>query len=243
MVSRTRLTELVKAFDAAGVQAALAESPQLLGWRDERGRNWLHLCCSVDVRGDPDRAEASIRAADVLLGLGLDKDSVAFTEGDWKATPAWFAVGRGKNLALVEHLLKLGCNPNYCLFACVWNHDLQAMRLFLRHGADVDDRADGGTPFLGAIEWSRFKEAEALLQHGADVDAVNAKGMTALHLMLKKDSDKRWFEMLLRHGPRGDIPGPDGQTAIQIMRRKRDPDFRRMAGRLEERAPAVGAGA
>jgi hypothetical protein len=233
MASKTRLTELVKAFDAPGVESALVESPELLGWRDERGRNWLHLCCSVDIKGDPARAQASIRTADVLLRLGLDKDSAAFTEGEWKATPVWYAVGRGKNRDLIEHLLKLGCNPNFCLFACVWNRDLDAIRLFIRHGADVEDRADGGTPFLGAVEWSRFEEAEELLKHGAKVDAKNAKGMTALHLMLKKDSDKRWFEMLMRYGPRGDIPGPDGKTAIDIMRRKRDPDFRRLAEQME----------
>ena len=41
--------------------------------------------------------------------------------------------------------------------------------------------------------------------------------------------------MLIRHGARGDIPGPDGQTAAGIMRRKKDPDFRRMAELLGRR--------
>ena len=233
MTSKTRLAELVRSFDAAGVAAALAESPPLLDYRDERGRNWLHLCCATDIKGDPERAAASIRTAEVLIGLGLDKDSVAFTEGAWKATAVWYAVGRGGNLPLIAHLLQLGCNPNYCLFATVWNRNLDAMRLLIRHGAVVDDPSSGGTPFLGAIEWSRFAEAEELLKHGADVNARTAKGLTALHLMLKKNSDKRHFGMLLAYGARGDIPGPDGDTAIQIMRRKRDPDVRRLADSLE----------
>jgi hypothetical protein len=236
MASRTRLAELVRALDAERMKAALAESPKLLGWRDERGRNWLHVCCGVEVAGDARKAEASIRTADALMALGLDKDAAAFTEGAWKATPIWYSVGRGKNLKLIEHLLTLGADPNYSLFACVWNHDLEAMRLLIAHGALVDDPSSGGTPFLGAVEWSRFEAAEELLRHGADVNAKTRKGMTALHLMLKKGSDKRHFEMLLRYGPRGDIPGPDGQTAVDIMLRKKDPDFRRMAEQLERSA-------
>ena len=67
---------------------------------------------------------------------------------------------------------------------------------------------------------------------GADVNTWDAKGQTALHAMLKKGSDKAHFETLLRRGARGDIAGPDGQTAIDLMRRKRDPEFRRMAEAL-----------
>lgn len=235
MVSKTRMIDLVRAFDWPAVEAGLAESPDLLGFRDERGRNWLHLCCISSVEGGKRDPAASIKTADVLLAHGLGIDDPAFTEGDWKATPLWFAIGRGRNLALAEHLLTLGCNPNYCLFAASWNHDLAAIRLLVRHGAEVDehtDEDDGGTPFLGAIKWSFFDAAEELLKLGADVNTKDGKGMTALHLMLKKGSDKRHFSMLIAHGARGDIPGPNGQTAAEIMRRKKDPDFRRMAAAL-----------
>jgi uncharacterized protein len=70
------------------------------------------------------------------------------------------------------------------------------------------------------------------LELGADVNAIGANGLTALHLMLKKGSDKAHFEMLIHYGARGDIPDPDGQTAAEIMRRKKDPDFQLMADQL-----------
>ncbi len=233
MVSKARMTELVKAFAFTEVDAGLAGTPALLGYRDQRGRNWLHLCCGADVREAGRSPEASVRTADVLLGRGLDKGSVAFTEGDWKATPVWYAIGWGRNHLLAEHLLKLGANPNYSLFAAGYNRDLEAIRLLIRYGATVDEVHEGETPFLGLVGWSHFEAAEELLRHGADPNARDAKGRTALHMMLKKGSDAAHVAMLLAHGARTDIPGPDGVTAAEILRRKKDPKLRRLAERLQ----------
>jgi hypothetical protein len=201
----------------------------LLTVRDERGRNWLHLCCGR-AGGS---AEDSIRTADLLLELGLGLEDPAFTEGEWQATPLWFAIAHGKNLALAAHLLKLGSTPHYCLFAAIWNEDRQAISLLLRHGANVDeDSAPGETPLMGAVAWSKFGPAEELLDAGADPNARNAKGDTALHLMLRKGSPIEAFRLVARHGARGDIPDAKGQTAAMILRRKRDPDFRALADEL-----------
>jgi ankyrin repeat protein len=145
----------------------------------------------------------------------------------------WFAVGRGGNIVLAEHLLKLGANPNFCLFAAVWNDDRATIRLLLAHGADIEEGADrGDTPLLGAVAWSKFGPAEELLIGGANPDALNAKGLTALHMMLKKGSAAAHVEMFARHGARGDIADPDGRTAIDILRRKKDPAWRAVADRL-----------
>jgi uncharacterized protein len=235
MVSKTRMIELVKAHDAAAVAAGLDETPNLLTWRDERGRNWLHLCCGRNVEGNAPRAKASVRTADALIARGLSIEDAAFTEGAWRATPLWFSVARGKNIKLAEHLLELGARPAYSMHAAAFNNDLATMRLLAAHGHAVDEYGDGDTPFLFMIKWSRFATAEALLDLGADVNARDEKGQTALHVMLKKNSDKAHFERLLRRGARGDIPGSDGETAIDLLRRKRDPHFLRMAEELAGR--------
>ena len=232
MASKTRMVELVKAHDAAAVAAGLDANPNLLTWRDERGRNWLHLCCARKVEGDAARAEASVQTADALIARGFGLEDAAFTEGAWQATPLWFSVARGRNIRLAEHLLKLGARPAYSMHAAAFNSDLKAMRLLVAYGHAVDEYSEGDTPFLFMIKWSRFPTAAALLDLGADVNAKDEKGQTALHEMLKKGSDKAHFEMLLRRGARGDVPGPDGRTAIELLRRKRDPDFRRMAEEL-----------
>ena len=233
MISKTAMSESVRGHRWAEVAAALAANPALLDVRDERGRNWLHLCCSVDITIAGRDAEASVRTAETLLDLGFGIDQEAFVEGAWKATPLWFAIGRGKNHALAQFLLSRGCDPNYCLWAAVFNTDLAAMRLLVAHGASVDDPADPETPFLAAIGWSRFAAAEQLLELGADVDAVDAKGATALHRMLKKASPLAAFAMIAAHGARGDIPDAAGQTAAAILRRKQDPAFHAIADRLK----------
>jgi uncharacterized protein len=233
VISKTKLGELVKTFRWKEVDAALAEKTDLLAVRDDRGRNWLHLCCGVNPKRAKLKAEDSVKTAEVLLRRGIDINQEAFTEGEWKATPLWFAIARGENLALAELLLKRGSNPNYCLWAAGFVENIEAIRLLVRHGANVNDHSlIEESPFMGAIKWSHFKAAEELLKLGADVNYVDPTGMTALHYMLKKGSDRKYFAMLIAHGARGDIKNKDGVTAAEIMGKKRDPEFRRMAEQL-----------
>jgi hypothetical protein len=234
-VSKTRMLALVKAFDAAGVEQALATSPQLIGVRDERGYTWLHLVCRRQPKSPADVA-ASVRIADMLIAAGLGISDAAFVEEEWRATPLWCAIGRGRNLALAEHLLKLGCDREHCLWAASFARDHEAIRLLLRYGANIDAYHEEGTPFIGAVTWSRFTEAELFLDLGANPDIKGRGGMTALHLMLKKNSDPAAIRMVVAHGARGDIPGPDGRTALDIMSRKKDPQLRALADELRRRA-------
>lgn len=233
LISKTAMLSLVRSFRWAEMDRAIAGHPGLLTVRDRRGRNWLHICCSVEPNPAKLKAADSVRAADILLRRGLDINREAFSEGNWKATPLWYAIARGRNLRLAEYLLKHGSNPNYCLWAAAFNNDLEAIRLLVRHGASINDVAEDETPFLAAVKWSRFRAAEELLKHGADANYRDPHGMTALHYMLKKGSDKRYVAMLIAHGARGDIPNKEGATAVEIMSRKKDPDSRKMARRLK----------
>ncbi len=48
MISKTRMLALIRELRWKDVEAGLVENPALLDFRDDRGRNWLHLCCSVN---------------------------------------------------------------------------------------------------------------------------------------------------------------------------------------------------
>jgi len=233
-VSKTKMLELVKGFCAAEVDAALKENFKLRDVRDERGRNWLHVCCGQKVKKGQEKE--SIKTAEVLLKHGFDPSMVAFTEGKWKAVPVWFAIGRGENLALAEWLMKRGGDPNHSLWAASFRNDLAAIRLLVKYGADLEQVAEDSTPFMGAVGYSKFLAAEELLKLGANPDAVNSKGLTALHMMLKKGSDTKHIAMVVRHGARGDIKDKAGVTSIDILRRKRDPALRKLAEALAARA-------
>jgi uncharacterized protein len=221
MVSKTSMREAVREHRWQDVEEGLAQRPDLRDVSDERGRNWLHLACMA-----PGADEASIRTVAVLLKLGFGIDDPAFLEGSWRATPLWHVISRGRNLALAEHLLKLGANPNYCLFAAVWNEDREAIRLLLKYGADIEEGADrGDTPLLGAVAWSKFGPAEELLSAGASPNVRNGDGATALHMMLKKGSSPEHFQLFARHGARSDIADAEGRTVNDLLRRKRDPGY------------------
>jgi ankyrin repeat protein len=214
------------------VETSLAARPSLIAYRDNRGRNVLHLCCAVDV-GDRTLSPAdSIRTADVLMRAGLDVNEAAFSEQNWKATPLWYAVSRGRNLPLARHLLQCGSDPNHCLWAAAYKDDVAAITLLLEHGAEIDPVTEDETPFLGAVKGSHFRAAEALLARGANVNFQDSHGMTALHYMLKKDSDTRHVRMLLRYNARGDLRNDKGATAGEIMSRRRDPEIKGMVSEL-----------
>lgn len=235
MVSRTRMLSFVQGFKWKDVRAALRDNPGTIGLRDKDGKNWLHLCCSVNIRKRMGKAADSIRTAEALLEAGLDINEPAFTEGTWKATALWHSIALGENLALSEYLLKHGSDPNHCLWAAVNRDNPCAIWLLIQNGA-ADPTTEEASPLLAAIQWNRFAAAEELLKLGADANFQNSEKMTALHYLLKKGSDKKYVRMLINYGARGDLKNESGVTATEIMMRKRDPEFHDMAENLLARS-------
>ncbi|MBW2416713.1 MAG: ankyrin repeat domain-containing protein [Deltaproteobacteria bacterium] len=232
MISKTRMLGLVKGWQSKEIAAGLDENPALLDVRDSKGRNWLHVCCGVNPKTRQLRPSHGLATAQVLLDAGLDLDREAFREGAWQATPLWYATARGENLKMATLLLGLGADPNHCLWSAGFRDDVAAIKLLVAHGAEIDPVAEGHTPFLGAVQWSKFRAARALLELGANPDYRDAHGMTALHYMLKKGSDPTHVRMVVRYGARGDIANADGVTAADIMARKRAPGLRKLAAEL-----------
>lgn len=225
MASRTRLLALVKALRWQDVKAALEQSPGLLKIRDAKGRNWLHLCCGVSIAGARVRSVDSVRTAETLLEVGIDVNEPAFVEGDWKATPLWYAIAQGDNVPLARFLLDHGSEPHHCLWAAVNRDNPAAIRLLFERGAD-DPTGEETSPLQAAVRWNKLRAAEELLKLGAEVDHQDLAGMTPLHHALEKGRDRRWIRLLLEHGARSDLRDQSGATAADLMMRKRDPEIR-----------------
>jgi uncharacterized protein len=236
VTSKTAMLRFVKAWRGRDALAALDATPALADYRDARGRNWLHVCCGVDVRRHRKLGvRDGIELADGLLARDFGIDAPAFTEGNWKATPLWYSIARGRNLPLARFLLERGADPDHCLWAAGFNNDLDAIRLLVDHGAPIDAVVEDATPLLEAVKWSHFDAAWCLLGLGANADFQDSKGMTALHYMLKKNSDPAQIRRLVDHGVRGDLPNRDGVTTFELLSRKRAPALRALTGRLLNR--------
>lgn len=227
-ISKTRLLALLKDLDWLAVKSALDKHPDLRNYRSDRGENLLHLCCGIEIKKRGLRSIESIKMADVLLDSSFDVNREAFTEGDWKATPLWYAIGRGKNLELAKYLLDHGADPEHCLWAAAFNNSPAAVKLLVRAGAVVDPFG-GDTPFIFAIKWSHFESAKTLLDAGADVNFQDQFGKTALHYMLKKRSPPKYVQMLLEHGARLDAKDRDGVTAGGLLSSMRNIEYQKLA--------------
>jgi len=219
-MSKSRLFQSIKSLNRETAAALLEADPDLKRAKDERGRNALHFLCSLP--GADKGRERSLELAQYLLGLGFDIDQPAFVEGPFRATPLWYAISRGRNLPLAKLLLKEGSTPEYCLWSAAFHDDVDAIDLLIKHGARVDPVAEDETPFLGAIKWSHFAAAERLLRHGADVNFQNSKRMTALHFLLKKNSDRKYIELLLRNGADPTLENAEGIRPLDMVAKRRD---------------------
>jgi ankyrin repeat protein len=190
----------------------------------------LHVLCGLP--GKDATIGRSLALAEHLLERGFDVNEPAFVEEAFRATPLWYAISRGRNIALAELLLKHGSTPEYCLWSAAFHDDVPSIDLLIGQGASVDPVTEDETPFLGAIKWSRFAGAERLLRHGANVNFQNSKGMTALHFVLKKNSDRRHIEMLLRYGADPLIRNEAGTSPLDMVRNRRDKTyFNMLSGR------------
>jgi uncharacterized protein len=103
-------------------------------------------------------------------------------EGDFRATPLWYAVARGENLPLVRFLLQRGANASYSLWAAVWRDDDLLCRALLKSKPELDLRAHGETPIFYATRLKRLKTLDLLIKAGADPSIADSAGLDAVDI-------------------------------------------------------------
>jgi uncharacterized protein len=105
--------------------------------------------------------------------------------------------------------------------------DVTLMRYLLDHGADPNlGASDGATPLMAAagINWvvaqtfsrsdKEYLEAATLcLERGADVNAVNSQGFTAMHGAANRGFDAM-IKLLAAHGAKLDVKDKQGRTPM-----------------------------
>lgn len=221
-MSKTRLFEAVKALDLTETKRILEAKPELESVWDDQGRNLLHIACSVECKksGRPESAAAKLVAYLLDRGFDIEKEGGAGTD---LCKPIWFATARGRNLTVVRLLLKRGAEPTG-LYAAGWWEDIKILNTLIDAGADIEVVV-GETPFLACWGWKRFKAAKALAAKGANLNAQDKRGRTALHIGIEKEFDPALLTWLVKHGASPDIADREGHTARQKASRKRNKTF------------------
>ena len=183
--SKTALFAAAKSWDAASVAAALAEAPELVHASDPPGRTALHLACAVKPGGAHLGEAHGLDTVTALLGAGADLEGevpMDEDEGDFRATPLWYAVARGENAPLAAFLVKRGANASYSLWAAVWRDDEEMCRILLKGTPDLDLQAHGETPIFYAARLKRIRTLELLIEAGANPAIPDFKGRTAVDI-------------------------------------------------------------
>jgi uncharacterized protein len=168
--TKTALFDAAKRWDAAAVAAILAAAPGLLTATDPRGRLALHLACAVKPGASGLAERDGTETAAALLG----------DEGDFRATPVWYAAARGENLVLVRFLLARGADASPCLWAAVWRDDPVMLGALLAAKPRLNLIAHGETPLFSAARLKRLKTLDLLIEAGADPSIPDRQGRDAV---------------------------------------------------------------
>lgn len=169
---------------------------------------------------------ADVNAADAA---GRTPLMVAADVANSKLIPDLLAAGaevnatdfRG-NTALMYAQTVAGANSGFMQYSGLRRPDVEISRLLIEAGADVNHRNDAGvTPLM--LAHRSAPHVELLLAAGADVNALDARGRTALHRMLDRYLMTPALAALLDAGADIEARDADGLTPLMIAAAQSDP--------------------
>ena len=194
--------EQVKRGDVEDVRSAIAQDPSLLDATNEAGQGAFLLA----------RYYGREAVADYLLSLhpkldlfnkcvaGQTSDVIAEIEGDEAFLEAHSADGW-----TLLHLAAFFGHP-------------ELAKALLNHGADINSRSTNSmknTPLHAAVAGRKANVVQVLLDRGAEVNALQEGGWTALH-GAAQSGDRVMVEMLLAHGANASARAGNNQSALDL---------------------------
>jgi ankyrin repeat protein len=215
----------IKSLDLPLVAELLQKKPEWINWAEDDGKDALHYLCGTEISKQPQKASESLALLKLLLKSGMNINSVhRIKDGDcgfFPARPLWYAYAKGRNELLYPWLLANGADPENCMYAIAWNDDVEAAKLFKQYGATTDGDSLIDTPFLAAFNWKRFEVAKWFLENGANINAADPKGNTALHYAVKRKYDIGQIELLLKFGADVNRENKDGISPKKLAETNR----------------------
>jgi uncharacterized protein len=196
--SKSAVFAAAKRWDASALKAMLRAAPALANATDPKGRMALHIACAVKAGSGLGEANG-IKTVTALLDSGANLEAAVpmdEDEGDFRATPLWYAVARGENLPLVRFLLKRGADASYSLWAAVWRDHPVVCRELLRVKPRLNLKAHGETPIFYAARLKRLRTLNLLIEAGADPAIVDSRGRNAVEIARARRLPKSLIERL-----------------------------------------------
>lgn len=192
----------------------------------EGGMTLVHDAASQDLP----------RVIEALYRYGADLDAATADDADGHATPIQMAAQRGL-LEVVDVLLEFGAEleqrnwrGEHLVHIAVNTRNMELLAYLVEQkGASVNvTRHHGKTPLHDAVNRRQADFTAFLLEHGADLDAVDEWGWSALHLASAR-GDAESLKLLLDAGADGEartsspqrLRGeevPEGATPADVAR-------------------------
>ncbi|AKM29698.1 hypothetical protein AB870_05560 [Pandoraea faecigallinarum] len=198
--SKTAWFNAARKWDCGTVAALLGDVPELIAAVDPKHRTALHLACSVRPSETGGLFEPNgLKTVETLLDAGAALEHVVpmpGNEGDFQATPLWYAVAHGENRPLVEFLLRRGANPSYSLWAAVWRDDDAMCRSLLEFTPSLNLRLHGETPMFYAARLQRLATLRLLIDAGADPSIADDRGRDCVDIARERRLPSDIVEML-----------------------------------------------
>jgi ankyrin repeat protein len=187
----------------------------------------LHVACASDWKSHgTGRTTIQAQVAMTLAEHGADLNARARYRGISDATPLFCACWSSENLVLVRWLLDHGAAATDACLAAALGHLQRHGRgaydiaeALVTFGIAVDCGVGTGRTLLQAFAHQGDHRTVAwLIAHGADVNAHNASGRTAVHYAAERNTGPKTLALLVEAG--ADLLASDagGRTPLEIAR-------------------------
>jgi len=195
-------------YDLPAVKSALQKDPGLATTLFGPRRPILHLAFSKHFQTHPEKADAMMTIAELLVQHGADvNDGFPFEpDSDHLLSALYGALGHANNMRLAAWLLEHGADPNdnESLYHATELGHQDGLRLLLGHGAEPA----ATNALLRALDFNDHAAVELLLNAGADPNegvSPHPSGeapmvVSALHQAARRMCDAKMAELLLGAG-------------------------------------------
>ncbi|HYZ84951.1 MAG TPA: ankyrin repeat domain-containing protein [Bryobacteraceae bacterium] len=218
----------------------------------------------LEAGADPNARSKSGRTAFLVASMNpgsLDVLKMLVAKGaepkaeDARGMNALVGAAFARDLGMTKYVLDLGVKEKQdSEFGCAlgaaapWG-DLELVKLLIANGGDPHcvNRFGGKvkhgeielkllTPLMVAVPYGGLKVAQALIDAGANVNAVDSRGMTALMLSVVSDRhDPAVTKLLLAKGAKTDLKDKYGATALDWAKRTGNPETIKLLGGIPQK--------